>query len=191
MLVLAITLILMGVFFFYIRQKLFIFENRLELMSETIQTMAGVTRAALQDESDEESEESDESSRSDSDEESDQVNLCFEDQHYPTPERVTVSDDDVKKISLPENETGEEIEVKKMILSNVTYDVETDDLVKIVPDTFTSENTDVANDTIEVKLTVTPFESLTLKELKDKVAEYNGPKLKTKKELIEFLQNKI
>jgi len=42
-----------------------------------------------------------------------------------------------------------------------------------------------------VETEVGPFDSLTLKELKDKVAELNGPKLKTKKELIEFLQNKI
>jgi hypothetical protein len=188
MLVLAITLILMGVFFFYVRQKLFIFESRLELMSETIQTMAGVTRAALQDDSDEESEESDESSRSDSDEESeiDHVNLVFEDQHYPTPERVTVSDDDVKKISLPGNEAGEEIEVKKMTLSD-TYDLD-----EVKTDSFTNEVVELnVSDSPELEKRVPSFESLTLKELKDKVAEYNGPKLKTKKELIDFLQNKI
>ena len=37
----------------------------------------------------------------------------------------------------------------------------------------------------------TEFDNLTVKELKEKVAELNGPKLKTKKELIQFLQNKI
>jgi cytoskeletal protein RodZ len=187
MLVLAITLILMGVFFFYVRQKLFIIESRLELMSETIQTMAGVTRAALQDDSEDESEESDES-RSDSDEDSepDHVNLVFEDQHYPTPERVTVSDDDVKKISLPGNEAVEEIEVKKMTLSD-TYDLD-----EVKTDSLTNEVVDLnVSDSPELDKRVTSFESLTLKELKDKVAEYNGPKLKTKKELIDFLQNKI
>ena len=158
---LAITLILMVVFFFYIRQKLFIFENRLELMSETIQTMAGVTRAALQD-SDEESDESSETSEC-----SDEVHLDYESRER-TPERVTVSDDDVKRVSLPVQEVCEEIEVKKMIERDV----------KIVPEFV---------ETVEVG----PFDSLTLKELKDKVAELNGPKLKTKKELIEFLQNKI
>jgi hypothetical protein len=43
----------MGVFFFYVRQKLFMIENRLDLMSDTIQTIAGVTRASLEDNSDE------------------------------------------------------------------------------------------------------------------------------------------
>ena len=183
MLVLAITLILMGVFFFYVRQRLFVLENRLELMSETIQTMAGVTRAALQNDSDEESE-SDESSESDVDEDSEA--LVFEDTLYPTPERVTVSDDDVKKISLPGTENGEEIEVRKMTLFDI-HDIETE-LVKIVPE-FTNDILDPMP-TVDLDKPVT-FESLTLKELKDKVAEYNGPKLKTKKELIEFLQNKI
>ena len=32
------------------------------------------------------------------------------------------------------------------------------------------------------------YESLTLKELKDKVTELGGPKLRTKKELIDFLK---
>ena len=154
---LAITLILMVVFFFYIRQKLFMFENRLELMSETIETMAMVTRTALQ-ESDEESDESSETSEC-----SDEVHLDYESRER-TPERVTVSDDDVKRVSLPAQEVCEEIEVKKMIEPDVKIVLETE---------------------------VGPFDSLTLKELKDKVAELNGPKLKTKKELIEFLQNKI
>ena len=35
------------------------------------------------------------------------------------------------------------------------------------------------------------YEALSVKELKDKVAELNGPKLKTKKELLEFLKNKM
>ena len=157
---LAITLILMVVFFFYIRQKLFIFENRLELMSETIQTMAGVTRAALQEDESDESDESSETS------ECSEVHLDYESRER-TPERVTVSDDDVKRVSLPVHEVCEEIEVKKMIEPDV----------KIAPELTES--------------IVSPFDSLTLKELKDKVAELNGPKLKTKKELIEFLQNKI
>ena len=168
MLVLSVTLILIGVFFFYVRQKLVSFENRLELLSQTIQTMAGVTRAALQEESDEESD-------SDPDDETDELQLDYEEPEF-YPERVTVSDDDVKKISLPENEIIEELEVKK---------VQSEELeVKVEPEVkkLTLSSMD------EVK---SEFDSLTLKELKDKVAELNGPKLKTKKELIEFLQNKI
>jgi hypothetical protein len=147
----------MVIFFFFVRQKLIHFENRLDLMSDTIQTMAGVTRAALQDSDD--SDESECSSECSSDSEMET--------REPTPERLTVSDDDVKRVTLPENDILEDIEVKKMVLSN-----EVEDLVKL-PEMDKS------------------LESLTLKELKDKVAELNGPKLKTKKELIDFLQNKI
>jgi hypothetical protein len=50
--------------------------------------------------------------------------------------------------------------------------------------TITIEKRVVSDDTID-------YESLTLKELKDKVTELNGPKLRTKKELIDFLKNKI
>ena len=160
MFVLAITLILMVAFFFYIRQKLFIFENRLELMSETIQTMAGVTRAALQDDESDESSETSETSEC-----SDEIQLDYESRER-TPERVTVSDDDVKRVSLPVHEVCEEIEVKKMVIDS---DVKPELIDKVDG----------------------PFDSLTLKELKDKVAELNGPKLKTKRELLEFLQNKI
>lgn len=174
MLVLTITLILMVVFFLYVRQKLIIFENRLELMSETIQTMAGVTRAALQDNSDGESEHCDSnSSEEDEDENEDEneneLQLNYEEPELEVyPERVSVSDDDVKKISLPENDILEELEVKKM--------VEPEEL-EVKKLTLSSLD--------EVK---SALDSLTLKELKDKVAELNGPKLKTKKELIEFLQ---
>jgi len=35
------------------------------------------------------------------------------------------------------------------------------------------------------------YDTLSVKELKDKVHELNGPKLKTKKELLEFLKNKM
>lgn len=180
MLVLAITLIFMGVFFFYVRQKLVSFENRLELLSQTIQTMAGVTRAALQeDDSVEESEDSDEDEETDN-----ELQLDYEEPEL-YPERVTVSDDDVKKISLPENEILEELEVKKVQPEEM-------EVKKVQLEEMEDKNDEVKKLTLtsldEVK---TELDTLTLKELKDKVAELNGPKLKTKKELIEFIQNKI
>jgi hypothetical protein len=47
-----------------------------------------------------------------------------------------------------------------------------------------------ADDVKTLKLD-SPYEAMTLKELKEKVAEINGPKLKTKKELMEYLKNKM
>ena len=155
MIVLAITVVLIVALFMYVRQRFMVFESRLELLSDTIQTMAGVTCATLQD-SDSESDESD------TETECSELQVEYE-ERFPTPERTMVSDDDVKRVILPETEV-EEIEVKK-----------TDHVEEVEP---------------EAKQIVvnTSLESLTLKELKDKVAELNGPKLKTKKELLDFLQ---
>ena len=147
MMILAITVVLVVAVFLYVRHKMIYFENRLELLSDTIQTMAGVTCATLQA-SDNDSVESDSTDSESADDMADES--CSESVRFPTPERTTVSDDDVRRVIVPENEV-EEIEVKKT----------------------------------EVDLVL---ETLTLKELKDRVAEVNGPKLKTKKELIEFLQ---
>jgi hypothetical protein len=149
MMILAITVVLVVAVFLYVRHKMIYFEHRLELLSDTIQTMAGVTCATLQA-SDNDSDES-ESTDSESADEMDES--CSESVRFPTPERTTVSDDDVRRVIVPENEV-EEIEVKKT----------------------------------EVELSERALETLTLKELKDRVTEINGPKLKTKKELIEFLQ---
>ena len=163
MIVLAITIVLIATLFMYVRHRLMVVESRIELLSDTIQTMAGVTCATLQD-SDSESEES-----SDTDSECSDLPLDYEDR-FPTPERTMVSDDDVKRVDLPETEV-EEIEVKKT------------DTIVLEPE-IELENVDTAKQII----VNTSLESLTLKELKDKVAELNGPKLKTKKELLEFLQ---
>jgi len=48
----------------------------------------------------------------------------------------------------------------------------------------------VSNDNIKTFMLDSPYEAMSLKELKEKVAEINGPKLKTKKELMEYLKNK-
>ncbi len=49
----------------------------------------------------------------------------------------------------------------------------------------------VSTDEVKTLTLDSPYEAMTVKELKDKVAETNGPKLKTKKELIEYLKNKM
>ena len=163
---LAITLVLMVFFFFFVRQKLIHFENRLNLMSDTVQTMAGVTRDSLQEDYS--------GSDSDTDCSSDSETLSDDEPRGTTPKRLTVSDDDVKRVSLPPNEILD-LEVKKIVSESEVPDL----------DNYRASETEVPDLDNSVN-------SLTLKELKDKVSEMNGPKLKTKKELIEFLlQNKI
>ena len=46
-------------------------------------------------------------------------------------------------------------------------------------------------DVKKINLEGPDYESLSLKELKDKVTDLGGPKLRTKKELLDFLKNKI
>jgi hypothetical protein len=46
-------------------------------------------------------------------------------------------------------------------------------------------------DLVVKKIEVDLYNSLTVKELKEKVSELNGPKLKTKKELVDFLKGEI
>jgi hypothetical protein len=47
------------------------------------------------------------------------------------------------------------------------------------------------NEVKKIQLEGLDYESLSLKELKDKVSDLGGPKLRTKKELLDFLKNKI
>jgi hypothetical protein len=49
----------------------------------------------------------------------------------------------------------------------------------------------VSTDHVKTLTLDSPYDAMSLKELKEKVAETNGPKLKTKKELIDYLKNKM
>ena len=49
----------------------------------------------------------------------------------------------------------------------------------------------ISEDTVKTLVVNVDYDSMSVKELKEKVAELGGPKLKTKKDLVEFLKNKI
>ena len=152
MIVFAILGLLIGLLFMFVRQKLSALESRVNLLTDTVQTMAGFRRVEsdTEDDTDEESE-SDES-------EAPETYFAKEETYFPMivketpvrmepePEMKVVSDDEV------EIELNEINEVKKIQLEG-------------------------------------DYENLSLKELKDKVAELGGPKLRTKKELLDFLKN--
>jgi len=149
---------LIGLLFLFVRQKIGAFEARLNLLTDTVQTMAGLNRFEEVEEEDEEDKE-DEEDEEDEEEEDEEEDEEEEDEEVKT-------------------EWIEKIE-------NVVQEPEVIDLswepeVK----TITLEKRIVSDDHVE-------YESLSLKELKDKVTEAGGPKLRTKKELIEFLKNKI
>ena len=156
MIVFAILGLLIGLLFMFVRQKLSALESRVNLLTDTVQTMAGFSRV---DEVDEESvddvSESESEDESESEEEEDEIKdiepekgyfPVLEMKEFPTIEKEI---EDIKVVSDDE----EEVTVKKIQLEGPDY------------------------------------ESLTLKELKDKVSDLGGPKLRTKKELLDFLKN--
>ena len=155
MIVFAILGLLIGLLFMFVRQKLSALESRVNLLTDTVQTMAGFSRVEdEEDETDEESESEEESEES---------------EEYFT--RVGI-------------ENGETLE-------NVCR-MEKEDMKVVSDDEIELEVTEVAEaDIKKIQLEGPDYESLSLKELKDKVADLGGPKLRTKKELLDFLKNKI
>jgi hypothetical protein len=160
MIVFAILGLLIGLLFMFVRQKLSALESRVNLLTDTVQTMAGFRRVEEdEEEDDEEDEEEEEDEEDEEDEEEEVQNPIFLEVNEPFTKQI-VSDDEeeVKHITLDKDE-----EIK-------TISLDKDEEIKTIS---------LDND----------YESLSLKELKDKVTERGGPKLRTKKELLDFLKN--
>jgi hypothetical protein len=170
---LAICILMVGMFL-YVKQKLALMESKIHLLSETISTMAGITmtqsnfanESCQLHESYNESDESEESQ--------DGSETSSETGSHELPE---LND-------LPElNELPELVnEIKHIELDDVREEGIVEP-IKII----------VSDDDVNVKQIVvdTSYESMTVKELKEKISELNGPKLKTKKEMLDYLKNKI
>jgi hypothetical protein len=156
MIVFAILGLLIGLLFMFVRQKLSALESRVNLLTDTVQTIAGFRR--VEEEEDDEEEEEEEDEEDDDDEEEVQNPIFLEVNEPFTKQIVSDDEEEVKLITLEKDE-----EVKLITL-------EKDEEIKTIS---------LAND----------YESLSLKELKDKVTELGGPKLRTKKELLDFLKN--
>jgi len=163
---LAILVLLFGGMFLFVKQKLSILESRLNLLTETISTMAGITMNSHSEvEADEADEaESDEEDESESDE-----------------------SESVASIESAESESKIDIEFEIPNLVNVTR---VDDDVIVNPIKVIVSDDDVTSPVKQIVVD-TSYESLTVKELKEKISELNGPKLKTKKEMVDYLKNKI
>ena len=150
MIVFAILGLLIGLLFMFVRQKLSALESRVNLLTDTVQTMAGFRRVEDEDDEEEDDEE-DEEDEDDEDEDDEEI--------QSEPIFVEVNEPFTKQIV-----SDDEEEVKMIILDKEPEEIKTISL---------------DND----------YESLSLKELKDKVTERGGPKLRTKKELLDFLKN--
>ncbi len=185
---LAICILMVGMFL-YVKQRLALMESKIHLLSETISTMAGITMThsnfvnelhescdsedRFQDGSENSSEECSENGSEDgSDNGSDDG----------SDDGSENGSDSSKKESLNEMVN----EIKHIELSEVDEPVRMDGIVEPV-------KIIVSDDDVNVKQIVvdTSYESMTVKELKEKISELNGPKLKTKKEMLDYLKNKI
>ena len=167
--------IILGLLFllgmFYVKRRLDANDKRLDLLTDTIQTMAGIRMEEIEKESEEEDEdeESDEESEDDSEDESVEStkNVLWTREDSPV-----LQWDRITEINVPDEVDGQTTELKVLTLEEP--EIKTIQLPKVT----------VSDDD------VTEFDGFTLKELKEKVAELGGPKLKTKKECIEFLKIK-
>lgn len=162
MIVFAILGLLIGLLFMFVRQKLSALESRVNLLTDTVQTMAGFRRVEDEDEDgdDEDGEDGDDEDESDSDDsesESEQFERIEPEIHFD-------------RIEPEEKIHFEQIETEMKVVS--------DDEVEV-------------SDVKKIQLETPEYENLSLKELKDKVSDLGGPKLRTKKELLDFLKNKI
>jgi hypothetical protein len=151
MIVFAILGLLIGLLFMFVRQKLSALESRVNLLTDTVQTMAGFRRV----ESDTEDDTDEESESEEEEEETYFPKIDSEESYFPVIQKETpeMPEPEIKVVSDDEIELTEINEVKKIQLEGPDY------------------------------------ENLSLKELKDKVSDLGGPKLRTKKELLDFLKN--
>ena len=164
MIVFAILGLLIGLLFMFVRQKLSALESRVNLLTDTVQTMAGFRRVEDEDEDEEEEEDDEDDEEEEEEEEKEKGSEYFDEVGI---ENVT-SFGEVCRMARLEKED-----------------------MKVVSDDEVDVLEVEINEVKKIQLEGLDYESLSLKELKDKVSDLGGPKLRTKKELLDFLKNKI
>ena len=198
--------------FLYMRHKIMMLEERVALLSKLTTTVAGLTtqngqekvtfaepkESEYEKQESEEENESEEQSESESEDEKDvdcEVVCDFSNQvverEFPILKNILLSPccmpmvHDLASISAVEISEPEPLSVPEMteVLTEVLHEsLEVDvDLPK----------RKISEDDVKTLVVNLDYESMSVKELKEKVAEMGGPKLKTKKDLVEFLKNKI
>lgn len=153
---LAITCGLIGLLFLYIRQKMAMYDVRLNTLTDVIQTLAHELSPGMKPINLEPDPESDSDSNSDSNSDTESDSDC---------------EGDLKPI---------EIVINSEIKPEIKH-IDLNELDKI----------EVSDDEVKTIDLSTNVNNLTVKELKEKVAAMGGPALKTRKALLEFLENKM
>ena len=182
MIVFAILGLLIGLLFMFVRQKLSALESRVNLLTDTVQTMAGFTRVEEDEEEDEDEDEDEEE-----EEEEEEGGAGY----FTRVENVT---DTIGRMEKEEKGAGGSGYFTRVENGTDTIRMEKEDMKVVSDDEVDVVDVVELNEDNEVKkinLEGPDYDSLSLKELKDKVTDLGGPKLRTKKELLDFLKNKI
>jgi hypothetical protein len=178
------------------RQRISALEDRVALLSKLTTAVAGVTRTlsepenvVVENENENENESNDEAEyESESDSESEPnvsvpIHLLMDE--FPRMAHSMMCEDTLTCMILEEP-------LNLVISEPVTItEVESSPAIEIEEVDTELPKRKVSSDDVKTLSVEINYESLSVKELKDKVAEMNGPKLKTKKELLEFLKNKM
>jgi hypothetical protein len=187
-------------------------EDRVALLSKLTTTVAGLTAQNGQDkccadtfEPDEKESDENESNESESDNESESgesdvdcevvcnmANQVME-REFPILKNILLSpccmpirDEPVSIVELTEM-SPLSVPVMTEVLSEVLHE----SILEPLEVDVNLPKRKISEDTVKTLVVNVDYDSMSVKELKEKVAELGGPKLKTKKDLVEFLKNKI
>ena len=198
-LIVGILGLLIGLLFLFVRQKIYTFEHRLNLLSDTIQAIAGLnvqhTIKADEEDEDEDTEEDDEEDEEDEEEDGKvfikTINL------EPQPLKFEFN---LAHLEPAFEHLEPALEHLEPALENLEPALEhLEPALEHLEPAFEQlepafEQLEPALDfkviTLERVVSDEIYEKMTVKELKEKVAEVDGPKFKTKKEMVDFLKSR-
>jgi hypothetical protein len=220
-LIVGILGLLIGLLFLFVRQKIYTFEHRLNLLSDTIQAIAGLNvQHTIKDEDEAEEDEDEDEEDEDEDEEDEDEEDEVEDDKVIFK---TINLEPLQPLKFEFNlahvePAFEHLEPALEYIESKLEHVEPafehlepaleyiESKLEHVEPAF--EHLEPALEYLESKLEhVEPaldfkvitlervvsdeiYEKMTVKELKEKVAEVDGPKFKTKKEMVDFLKSR-
>jgi hypothetical protein len=212
---LAMSCGLTAILYFYLKQRLFVIESRLNTLTELVQTIATEfyhkeklnfenvhniipVGGDIQSDSDSESRSdsgSDSGSDSDSESGSDSGSESEPEKEYEPP--LIVDPIVIKKepevefveIEVPENNEPKIIPLLNEVVVDISEPIvvhKSENTVKLI-----QVSDDETESVKQVTVETSEYSGLSLKELKQKVNDLGGPPLKTKQALLNFLKKKV
>ena len=200
--------LLIGLLFLFVRQKIYSFEHRLNLLSDTIQAIAGLNvQHTIEDEDEEDEDEDADADEAEADEDEAEE---AEEEEEAEAEAIFQSFKNVNTINLEplkfEFNLEHSFEHLKTNIEHLKPNIEylepnieylephlehLDPIEYLEP---SCEHLELSLDskviTLERVVSDEIYEKMTVKELKEKVSEVDGPKFKTKKEMVDFLKSR-